>query len=88
MPAPLGMIKAGAVELAFLKPNISARDEAAGVGSGRKHHSAHLYHFFFRLASLNAHVYTSVSNAVEMHSRSITSRSFIDVLFDGAPQTK
>lgn len=36
MPAPLGMIKAGAVEPAFFKPNISARDEAAGVGAGGK----------------------------------------------------
>lgn len=43
MPAPFGMIKAGAVEHAFPKPNISARVEAAGVGAAGKHHSANLY---------------------------------------------
>lgn len=34
MPAPFGMIKAGAVEPMLLKANISARDAAAGVGAG------------------------------------------------------
>lgn len=79
MPAPPGMIKAGAAEPAFLKPNILAGDEAAGVGARGK--ASLCSPVPLSLApSLNQHVYTSVRNAVVL-SHSATNKSLLFAFF-------